>query len=129
MVGQWSGRSWLQYPRQQGRDLAVSAVSAVEEEARAVLPAVAWLMRQIPLRKARGDWRRGVKQLAGPLGPTLGPTLGILMQASAFSLEKYHCPVLYTVFTNNTHIVAIRTTGNVYAYEVGSRELCRLLAL
>ncbi|XP_014320538.1 peptidyl-prolyl cis-trans isomerase-like 2 [Myotis lucifugus] len=33
------------------------------------------------------------------------------------SEEKYHCPVLYTVFTNNTHIVAIRTTGNVYAYE------------
>lgn len=51
------------------------------------------------------------------------------MQASAFSLEKYHCPVLYTVFTNNTHIVAIRTTGNVYAYEVGSRELCPLPAL
>lgn len=83
----------------------------------------------------------GVKQLAGPLGPTLG----ILRQASAFSrsltlglslvslhassLEKYHCPVLYTVFTNNTHIVAIRTTGNVYAYEVGSRELCPLPAL
>lgn len=32
---------------------------------------------------------------------------------------KYHCPVLFTVFTNNTHIVAVRTTGNVYAYEVG----------
>uniref|UniRef100_H0WP25 RING-type E3 ubiquitin-protein ligase PPIL2 n=1 Tax=Otolemur garnettii TaxID=30611 RepID=H0WP25_OTOGA len=30
---------------------------------------------------------------------------------------NYHCPVLFTVFTNNTHIVAIRTTGNVYAYE------------
>uniref|UniRef100_A0A7N9CBU9 RING-type E3 ubiquitin transferase n=1 Tax=Macaca fascicularis TaxID=9541 RepID=A0A7N9CBU9_MACFA len=30
---------------------------------------------------------------------------------------KYHCPVLFTVFTNNTHIVAVRTTGNVYAYE------------
>uniref|UniRef100_F7A1Z2 RING-type E3 ubiquitin-protein ligase PPIL2 n=1 Tax=Macaca mulatta TaxID=9544 RepID=F7A1Z2_MACMU len=36
----------------------------------------------------------------------------------AFSLGKYHCPVLFTVFTNNTHIVAVRTTGNVYAYEV-----------
>ncbi|XP_019520976.1 PREDICTED: peptidyl-prolyl cis-trans isomerase-like 2 isoform X1 [Hipposideros armiger] len=33
------------------------------------------------------------------------------------SEDKYHCPVLFTVFTNNTHIVAIRTTGNVYAYE------------
>ncbi|XP_060026762.1 RING-type E3 ubiquitin-protein ligase PPIL2 isoform X1 [Lagenorhynchus albirostris] len=30
---------------------------------------------------------------------------------------KYHCPVLFTVFTNNSHIVAIRTTGNVYAHE------------
>lgn len=30
---------------------------------------------------------------------------------------KYHCPVLFTVFTNNSHIVAVRTTGNVYAYE------------
>ncbi|XP_001362364.4 RING-type E3 ubiquitin-protein ligase PPIL2 [Monodelphis domestica] len=30
---------------------------------------------------------------------------------------KYHCPVLFTVFTNNSHIVAIRSTGNVYAYE------------
>ncbi|MXQ97632.1 hypothetical protein E5288_WYG019126 [Bos mutus] len=25
---------------------------------------------------------------------------------------KYHCPVLFTVFTNSSHIVAIRTTGN-----------------
>ncbi|ELK32090.1 Peptidyl-prolyl cis-trans isomerase-like 2 [Myotis davidii] len=31
--------------------------------------------------------------------------------------EKCHCPVLYTVLTNNTYIAAIRTTGNVYAYE------------
>uniref|UniRef100_A0A8C2YG55 RING-type E3 ubiquitin-protein ligase PPIL2 n=1 Tax=Coturnix japonica TaxID=93934 RepID=A0A8C2YG55_COTJA len=31
---------------------------------------------------------------------------------------KYHCPVLFTVFTNNSHIVAIKTTGNVFAYEV-----------
>ncbi|XP_074148189.1 RING-type E3 ubiquitin-protein ligase PPIL2 [Sminthopsis crassicaudata] len=30
---------------------------------------------------------------------------------------KYHCPVLFTVFTNNSHIVAIKSTGNVYAYE------------
>ena len=35
----------------------------------------------------------------------------------AFSLGQYHCPVLYSVFTDNTHIVAIRTTGNVYTYE------------
>ncbi|XP_073168821.1 RING-type E3 ubiquitin-protein ligase PPIL2 isoform X6 [Lepidochelys kempii] len=30
---------------------------------------------------------------------------------------NYHCPVLFTVFTNNSHIVAIKTTGNVFAYE------------
>nr|XP_033810014.1 RING-type E3 ubiquitin-protein ligase PPIL2 [Geotrypetes seraphini] len=30
---------------------------------------------------------------------------------------KYHCPVLFTVFTNNSHIVAIKTSGNVYANE------------
>ena len=28
-----------------------------------------------------------------------------------------HCPVLYKVFNNNTHIVAIRTTGNVFSNE------------
>ncbi|XP_064483461.1 RING-type E3 ubiquitin-protein ligase PPIL2-like [Ornithodoros turicata] len=30
---------------------------------------------------------------------------------------EYHCPVLYKVFTENSHIVAIRTTGNVFSYE------------
>ncbi|XP_026878977.2 RING-type E3 ubiquitin-protein ligase PPIL2 [Electrophorus electricus] len=30
---------------------------------------------------------------------------------------KYHCPVLYTVFTNNSHIVANRVTGNVFSHE------------
>uniref|UniRef100_A0A665VJV8 RING-type E3 ubiquitin transferase n=1 Tax=Echeneis naucrates TaxID=173247 RepID=A0A665VJV8_ECHNA len=30
---------------------------------------------------------------------------------------KYHCPVLYSVFTNNSHIVANKVTGNVYSYE------------
>nr|XP_015221340.1 PREDICTED: peptidyl-prolyl cis-trans isomerase-like 2 [Lepisosteus oculatus] len=31
--------------------------------------------------------------------------------------RKYHCPVLYTVFTNNSHIVANRMTGNVFSHE------------
>lgn len=31
--------------------------------------------------------------------------------------EKYHCPVLFKVFNENSHIVAIRTTGNVFSYE------------
>lgn len=32
---------------------------------------------------------------------------------------EYMCPVLNKVFTEHTHIVAIRTTGNVYCWEVG----------
>lgn len=31
---------------------------------------------------------------------------------------EYQCPVLNKVFTEFTHIVAIRTTGNVFSYEV-----------
>lgn len=31
---------------------------------------------------------------------------------------KYHCPVLYNVFTNNSHIVANKVTGNVFSHEV-----------
>uniref|UniRef100_A0A674PC02 RING-type E3 ubiquitin transferase n=1 Tax=Takifugu rubripes TaxID=31033 RepID=A0A674PC02_TAKRU len=30
---------------------------------------------------------------------------------------KYHCPVLYNVFTNNSHIVANKVTGNVFSHE------------
>lgn len=30
---------------------------------------------------------------------------------------EYHCPVLFKLFTNNTHIAAIKTTGNVFSYE------------
>ncbi|XP_056388138.1 RING-type E3 ubiquitin-protein ligase PPIL2 [Hyla sarda] len=30
---------------------------------------------------------------------------------------KYHCPVLFSVFTNNSHIVAISKTGNVFSNE------------
>ncbi|KAH9329671.1 hypothetical protein KI387_001779, partial [Taxus chinensis] len=30
---------------------------------------------------------------------------------------KYHCPVLDKVFTEFTHIVAVKTTGNVFCYE------------
>uniref|UniRef100_A0A8D3DZB6 RING-type E3 ubiquitin-protein ligase PPIL2 n=1 Tax=Scophthalmus maximus TaxID=52904 RepID=A0A8D3DZB6_SCOMX len=32
---------------------------------------------------------------------------------------KYHCPVLYNVFTNNSHFVANKVTGNVFSNEVG----------
>jgi peptidyl-prolyl cis-trans isomerase-like protein 2 len=30
---------------------------------------------------------------------------------------KYHCPITFKVFGDHTHIVAIRTSGNVYAYD------------
>lgn len=30
---------------------------------------------------------------------------------------NYHCPVLFKIFNNHTHIVAIRTTGHVYCHE------------
>ena len=33
---------------------------------------------------------------------------------------KYHCPVTYRIFNENSHIVAIRTSGNILSYEVGS---------
>lgn len=31
--------------------------------------------------------------------------------------KQYACPVLYKPFTQHTHIVAIKTTGNVYCYD------------
>ncbi|KAL3314495.1 RING-type E3 ubiquitin-protein ligase ppil2 [Cichlidogyrus casuarinus] len=37
------------------------------------------------------------------------------------SNDKYHCPVTFKVFNENTHIVAIRPSGNVYAFEAVER--------
>ncbi|KAK5581183.1 hypothetical protein RB653_001213 [Dictyostelium firmibasis] len=31
--------------------------------------------------------------------------------------DEYHCPILNKVFTDFTHIVCIKTTGNVYSYD------------
>uniref|UniRef100_A0A8C5MGC2 Peptidylprolyl isomerase like 2 n=1 Tax=Leptobrachium leishanense TaxID=445787 RepID=A0A8C5MGC2_9ANUR len=38
---------------------------------------------------------------------------------SAIVAERgyYHCPILFSVFTNNSHIVAVSKTGNVFSYE------------
>lgn len=33
------------------------------------------------------------------------------------SKGEMHCPVMFKVFTNNVHVAAIRTTGNVFSYE------------
>jgi peptidyl-prolyl cis-trans isomerase-like protein 2 len=30
---------------------------------------------------------------------------------------EFHCPVMNKVFTEHTHIVAIKTTGNVFCWE------------
>ena len=42
---------------------------------------------------------------------------------------EYHCPVLNKVFTESTHIVALRSTGNVYCYEARLRPACPLLCM
>ncbi|CAG8571872.1 11961_t:CDS:10 [Funneliformis caledonium] len=34
---------------------------------------------------------------------------------------EYHCPVTFKVFSDHTHIVAIKTTGNVFSYEAVDR--------
>lgn len=42
-----------------------------------------------------------------------------LIKLNFFKNEQgeYHCPVTYKTFTDHTHIIAIRETGNVYSYE------------
>ena len=37
---------------------------------------------------------------------------------------QFSCPVLSKVFTAHTHIVAIKTSGNVFCWEVGNPSLC-----
>lgn len=51
--------------------------------------------------------------------------LSLFFSLLHFVPGKYHCPVLYNVFTNNSHIVANKVTGNVFSYEVS--ELVLLL--
>ncbi len=43
--------------------------------------------------------------------------------AVACTEGSYACPVTGKVFTEHTHIAAVKTTGNVYAYEA-VREDC-----
>lgn len=42
-----------------------------------------------------------------------------------FFAGKYHCPVLYSVFSNNSHIVANKVTGNVFSHEVSEAVTVR----
>ena len=37
---------------------------------------------------------------------------------SIYCTGKFHCPVTFKIFNENTHIVAVGNTGNVYSYEV-----------
>lgn len=36
---------------------------------------------------------------------------------------EYHCPVLFKNFSIHSHIVAIKTTGNVFSWEVSANFL------
>lgn len=56
-------------------------------------------------------------RVAADSGVTLRFSFFLLFFPS-FVPGKYHCPVLYNVFSNNTHIVANKVTGNVFSYEV-----------
>ena len=49
------------------------------------------------------------------------------MSTRCFS-DAYHCPVTFKVFNENSHIVAVRTTGNVFSLEVDMHVLysCQL---
>ena len=42
-----------------------------------------------------------------------------LIKLNFFKNEEgsYHCPVTYKQFTEHSHIVAVRETGNVYAFD------------
>ncbi|XP_045542878.1 RING-type E3 ubiquitin-protein ligase PPIL2 [Papilio machaon] len=55
------------------------------------------------------------------INPVTGKKLDVksLIQLKFFknAQDEYHCPVLFKLFTKNSHIVAIRTTGNVYSHE------------
>ncbi|KAK1268926.1 Peptidyl-prolyl cis-trans isomerase-like 2 [Acorus gramineus] len=54
-----------------------------------------------------------------PLG--LGDLIPITFHKNAEG--EFHCPVLNKVFTEFTHIVAVKNTGNVFCYEVAIKEL------
>ena len=41
----------------------------------------------------------------------------IKLKFSKNAAGEFHCPVMFKVYNNSTHIAAIRTTGNVFCYE------------
>mmetsp|Transcript_19918 Transcript_19918/g.37057 ORF Transcript_19918/g.37057 Transcript_19918/m.37057 type:complete len:621 (-) Transcript_19918:81-1943(-) len=50
-------------------------------------------------------------------GEPMSPSDIIRLNMAKNADGLWHCPVLFKVFTAHSHIVAIRTTGNVYLYE------------
>lgn len=57
-------------------------------------------------------------QLCLPSIWSLHPLHNYLINQSYFLAGEFQCPVLNKVFTEFTHIVAVKTTGNVFCYEV-----------
>eukprot|EP00607_Mallomonas_marina_P004976 CAMPEP_0182439414 /NCGR_PEP_ID=MMETSP1167-20130531/86425_1 /TAXON_ID=2988 /ORGANISM="Mallomonas Sp, Strain CCMP3275" /LENGTH=578 /DNA_ID=CAMNT_0024633115 /DNA_START=102 /DNA_END=1835 /DNA_ORIENTATION=- len=41
----------------------------------------------------------------------------IRLNISKNNNNEWHCPVTFKIFNDNSHVVAIKTTGNVYSYE------------
>ncbi|RIB09750.1 peptidyl-prolyl cis-trans isomerase-like 2 [Gigaspora rosea] len=54
-------------------------------------------------------------------GEKLDPKSLIKLNFYKNANDEYHCPATLRVFNDHTHIVAIKTTGNVYAYEAIER--------
>ncbi|KAL2348309.1 hypothetical protein Fmac_002309 [Flemingia macrophylla] len=60
-------------------------------------------------------WRRVTAHGGSVDGGAAG--LGYRSTRRTRSTGEFHCPVLNKVFTEFTHIVAVKTTGNVFCYE------------
>lgn len=43
------------------------------------------------------------------------------LKFSKDSEDKFHCPITFKLFNENSHIVAIKTTGNVFSYDAVDR--------
>ncbi|KZC06381.1 PREDICTED: peptidyl-prolyl cis-trans isomerase-like 2 [Dufourea novaeangliae] len=50
-------------------------------------------------------------------GKPLDPKTLIKLNFAKNADGHYHCPVLFKLFSKHSHIVAIKTTGNVFSYE------------
>ncbi|KAJ3178364.1 Peptidyl-prolyl cis-trans isomerase cyp8 [Geranomyces variabilis] len=54
-------------------------------------------------------------------GEALEPKDLIKLNFHKNASDEYHCPITFKVFTENTHIVAVKPSGNVYSYEAVER--------